>query len=684
RIIAERKAEAERKRREEQKRKAEEERMEVAAARRERSTGVMSRQKARELESIENLKVQLRKYADEGNVEGIEALAVQLAGRIKRDDNFRKAFVLARNRAQERVRESEEEMRRRFREQQEELDGSGVMADAEVQRKSGKEAEEAGALAEEDDTGGVIGHRGGLYPDIDNMIRKLFRSLANTDNAEVKDFLEKNGIIGEDGMFDLERLYTALSKDPGMREMLRRSNLGLELLRDSGGSIIVISSVIKESHCGRGSGQVWISREDMEETARENGITAADALRAIVAHEKAEREYMVEIARRHAGEDWYGWLKARDRLAKSGDEEVRENNRKWLAAAHESAVEAEERFIAGVRARRREIEVLQKRIMLEVAGAEGLEMGELAGRISDIEELITEAQERGMDEELIMNHRKDLADMRSRLAGLVRQRAREIGELSGEEREESVEDMRSEMQLLAQALSKADLAAAQEMLDEIEQQEEKAEPGEDRERETTDIEKPVVSEGGELSKEAEEYLSDKNNYSEEQYETVEGEEDLEDGFVYPGTNGWGAREVLVFDSRVDPVFREFLEGGMKILRDRERELGRPLKTMEKLDLLMEYVKSRIEGDISFASDLQKNKKGEVVFIGEIISEGKGVCRHRASLMKFLMQEAGIKCRLVRGDVYGPVKEAHGDDAREEGEKRGRHIWIEMDASIDGK
>ncbi|MBD3296169.1 MAG: hypothetical protein GF392_02230, partial [Candidatus Omnitrophica bacterium] len=311
---------------------------------------------------------------------------------------------------------------------------------------------------------------------------------------------------------------------------------------------IVISSVIKESHCGRGSGQVWISREDMEQTARENGISAADAVRAIVLHEKAEREYIVEIARRHAGENWYGWLKDRDRLAKAGDEKARETNREWLAAAHQSAVEAEEKFIS----------------------------------------------------------------VRRRAVRKTREKTRRLS------------------------------------FDEFN------------------------------------YLNDKSNYSEEQYETVEGEERLEHGFAYPGTNGWDAREVLVFDKRVDVTFSAFLAEGMQTLRHRERELGRPLKTMEKLDLLMEYVKSRIEGDISFASELQKSKKGEVVFIGEIIKQGKGVCRHRATLMKFLMQEAGIKCRLVRGDVYGPVKEAHGDDAREEGEKRGRHIWIEMDASIDGK
>ena len=105
---------------------------------------------------------------------------------------------------------------------------------------------------------------------------------------------------------------------------------------------------------------------------------------------------------------------------------------------------------------------------------------------------------------------------------------------------------------------------------------------------------------------------------------------------------------------------------------------------EKVNLAMILVNNEIKKDIAYGRNLAQAEKtkGKAVFIGKMISDKKGVCRHKALITALVLREFGIKdISVLRGRVYRerPKKDVkiHGNDA----EDKIAHLWLS--GKIDG-
>lgn len=126
---------------------------------------------------------------------------------------------------------------------------------------------------------------------------------------------------------------------------------------------------------------------------------------------------------------------------------------------------------------------------------------------------------------------------------------------------------------------------------------------------------------------------------------------LPEVFAYPGTGGWKSREVIVFNKDQDYELNNFLNEAKSIISTSEED---------RMFLIFNYTNKKIN-----STTIKDYTNGQTVAIGEYISSGTGVCRHRATLLKKAYDEVGINADLVRGDV------------REDGIFSGRHIWVQV-------
>ncbi|MDD5488948.1 MAG: transglutaminase domain-containing protein, partial [Candidatus Omnitrophica bacterium] len=174
---------------------------------------------------------------------------------------------------------------------------------------------------------------------------------------------------------------------------------------------------------------------------------------------------------------------------------------------------------------------------------------------------------------------------------------------------------------------------------------------------------------------AERELADLQANAQSRFDRVEGVSDVEDGMASVGTKGWGAREVVLFDSRIDPSFARFLSDMSSEAAAIERDRGSKMTDSEKVAFAMKFLEQRMPSrDADLSKQLVKDKKGEIVLIGSLLDEGQGVCRHRAPLMAFMLKRLGVSgAKIMRGDVYRDAQKAHGDDV----ESQGRHVWVEV-------
>lgn len=124
------------------------------------------------------------------------------------------------------------------------------------------------------------------------------------------------------------------------------------------------------------------------------------------------------------------------------------------------------------------------------------------------------------------------------------------------------------------------------------------------------------------------------------YKYVESEDGrIEDGMLFPGTEGWYSREVIVMDANKDRVLRGFIDTGMAGLRE-DMDIEEVVVTLFRY--LNDKVHSADRRQIEEMKTMSRFQKGNVLMIGEIITLGWGVCRHKALLMQKLLQEAEKK------------------------------------------
>ena len=148
---------------------------------------------------------------------------------------------------------------------------------------------------------------------------------------------------------------------------------------------------------------------------------------------------------------------------------------------------------------------------------------------------------------------------------------------------------------------------------------------------------------------------------------------VKDGLAYKARKGWDYREVLIFDRRIDPVFRNFLDEARNQVIQIEEERGSPMTDTEKLEFAFTYLNDRLAPDTgdAYADGLKAEKAGRPVLIGDAIIRQVGSCRHKGYLMRFLLQELDVTiegCRMRRGYAYA-------------GNISGGHLW--MEGKVDG-
>ncbi|MFH1665813.1 MAG: hypothetical protein ABIA77_06690, partial [Candidatus Omnitrophota bacterium] len=205
-----------------------------------------------------------------------------------------------------------------------------------------------------------IAHKGAIFEhgDLNEKIKDLFFDL---ERELTKAGVSVSALKDANGNFDINKLQNLLEENQALKNELKNSEFEFELLeRDS--RFIVIARGI-ESHCGRRTGNVWISREDIKTKAEEfKGLGFEEdadaerfALEAIIKHEQTERDELLIQAlvsvKGISGEEARGLLN--DREAVSDAVKWLENEDKvsdyeftrMLVQAHEAAVIAEDVYI---------------------------------------------------------------------------------------------------------------------------------------------------------------------------------------------------------------------------------------------------------------------------------------------------------------------------------------------------
>ena len=154
---------------------------------------------------------------------------------------------------------------------------------------------------------------------------------------------------------------------------------------------------------------------------------------------------------------------------------------------------------------------------------------------------------------------------------------------------------------------------------------------------------------------------------------------VEDGKVYQGIPGYLMHGYTDMGSQPSPTERA---GREKIKVDKVR-MGRRLAECKRRGLgrgedadireLLSWYYETVRRDIEFNEDgvekMSRDFGNESIVLSEYLEKGLGVCRHLSIFFQLYLQEAGIDCRLVKGNLSFYIF-------------KGRHAWNLV--TLDGR
>jgi len=148
---------------------------------------------------------------------------------------------------------------------------------------------------------------------------------------------------------------------------------------------------------------------------------------------------------------------------------------------------------------------------------------------------------------------------------------------------------------------------------------------------------------------------------------------LSDGYLCAGKNAVHgpdglplnrlSREVIVVDRLNDPVLRRTIAEAKYLFGTFEPEQRAEHLNKWVRELMKPPNMNEVELN-AWSMAMRSQLKGERIPLGDLIVEGKGVCRHQALLMKVLCDELGLKATLIRGSMH-----QNGDPT---------HAWVEIE------
>ena len=146
---------------------------------------------------------------------------------------------------------------------------------------------------------------------------------------------------------------------------------------------------------------------------------------------------------------------------------------------------------------------------------------------------------------------------------------------------------------------------------------------------------------------------------EKHYQEIKGVDKFKHGDILPGHNfvlGWP-------ETYVETDTRELLQINTSPSSDaykfivKARELRNNYSGRELVNRIIDYFNQQY-------SPYQGNGEGGAAMTWGVFAEEGGCCRHRASLLHYMFQEAGVRSRYVRGRVVGG----------------GYHAWVDVSLS----
>lgn len=158
---------------------------------------------------------------------------------------------------------------------------------------------------------------------------------------------------------------------------------------------------------------------------------------------------------------------------------------------------------------------------------------------------------------------------------------------------------------------------------------------------------------------SEEYL--RTNYLSENQKIIDGFRDAGGGASFDsfGKALFAKREVITIDKELDV----YLRNAINYVKQNTTQMSEKKKLKLIYNLMLD-----ISGDaqkaVKRSEHLGNSAAGEERLLGKIFEHGAAVCRHKALMFKILADEAGIKTRILRGNMidFGGV---------------GRHVWNEV-------
>jgi len=144
---------------------------------------------------------------------------------------------------------------------------------------------------------------------------------------------------------------------------------------------------------------------------------------------------------------------------------------------------------------------------------------------------------------------------------------------------------------------------------------------------------------------------------------------LDDGHVYRGIPEYMMHGYTDMGSQASPTERA---GREKIKVDKVRMASRLAECKRRgvtkdqdIDELLAWYYECVRRDIEFnehgVDELSKDFGNESIVLSEYLEKGLGVCRHLSIFFQLYLQEAGIDCRLVKGNLRFYIF-------------KGRHAW----------
>ena len=144
---------------------------------------------------------------------------------------------------------------------------------------------------------------------------------------------------------------------------------------------------------------------------------------------------------------------------------------------------------------------------------------------------------------------------------------------------------------------------------------------------------------------------------------------FDDGVVYRGLPDYlmhGYTDMGSHASPTERAGREKIKVDKVSLADRLSECKRRgVRHKDDLERLLGWYYARVRRDIEFdesgVDELSREFGNESIVLSKFLEKGMGVCRHLSIFYQLYLQEAGIECRVVKGDLRFYIF-------------KGRHAW----------